>query len=199
MKNLRKLGLSILGTHTLITLVLLIAILLISSSGSMTAVIIITVVALAVYWVFMYAASVYYGERDLKRGDFDVTNGFKAGLIADIPSIIFFIISIFFYQSEIVWLNVTSNALMRIWHSPYTNIFNEFGNLMPWIGLLPIIILPLGIGFSYLDGRRRRAKTMKIIEDNDTRRGEISKTTFDDGRADRKYPGKARQKRPMRK
>jgi len=167
-----KLGLKLIGTHALISLVEVLVLLPLMGLWENSEIYqwVVGLVLMFIYWAITYIDINYLSQNELKRNLYWKPKGFIIGLIASIPALILYITAIIIKTSP----NYAEIAL-RIWLAPYTRVFVVLEEQMPFIAIIPIIILPIIAGLSYLDGPRRRKKTLDAIKKSEADRAEKSK------------------------
>jgi len=175
--GITKQGLRLLGTHAIMSLVLFIF--MPSLLGLFENEIyqwVIGLIYIAIFWLIIYADMSNKGLDDAKKDAFAPYKGFIAGLIASIPGVILYLLAIMMKSStgSINW----GAIVLRVWLVPYTKLFLAFENMMPEIAIIPIALLPLLSGISYIDGLRKRNKILKAIEKAETMRAEKSKVNM---------------------
>ncbi|MDN5277506.1 MAG: hypothetical protein PWR01_1471 [Clostridiales bacterium] len=133
-------------------------------------------VYIAIFWLIIYADMSNKGLDDAKKDVFAPYKGFIAGLIASVPGIVLYLLAITMKVpgSTVNWFDV----ILRIWLVPYTKIFVTFEKMMPDIAIIPIALLPLLSGISYIDGLRKRKKILEAIENAEAMRAEKSKVNI---------------------
>ncbi len=181
--GITKLGLKLFGTHAIVTIVELAVMLPLLGifEDSQIYQWFIGLVYIGIFWLMVYADMTSNGLEDCKKDQYAHYKGFVAGLIASIPAIVLYIIALVNGPApgseDINWYS----TILRAWLVPYTKIFLAFKHLMPQIAIIPIMILPLVSGFSYMNGPRKRKKILDAIERSDALRAEKSKADFDLG------------------
>ena len=166
-----KLGLKLIGTHAIMSIVeFFLMVPLIGLWDNQIYQWAVGLILMLFFWVVIYSDINYTSQNELKRDLFWKPKGFYIGLIASIPALTLYIAA-FLIKGEFNYAEVA----LRIWLAPYTRIFVSFENLMPYIAIIPIVLLPILSGLSYLDGPRKRKKILDAIEDSDARRAEKSK------------------------
>ena len=124
---------------------------------------------IAIFWLVIYADSSYAGLNDLKRGTFHKSKGLISGLIASVPGLILYVITLAVPSVGL------ATVLLRAYYIPYIKLILAFEDYMPAVTIVFISFFPIVTGISYLDGIRRRDKILKSIEKKDAMRGELSK------------------------
>mgnify|MGYP000862248421 FL=1 len=163
-----KFGFKLMGTHALMTVIQLFLYFLLFSifPDSELYQWLMGLFFILLFWVVVYADASYYGQNDLKRGNFKKTKGFLSGLIASIPGLALYIGALIYQPIEIA---------LRSWLIPYVKLFVTFEDFMPYIAIVFLLMFPIVSGFSYLDGIRRREKVLKAIEKKEAMRNQLSK------------------------
>lgn len=171
-------GLKLLGTHAVMSLVQLIFMPALFGILEKNQVYqwLVGLVYIAIFWLIIYADMSNKGLDDAKKDVFAPYKGFIAGLIASIPSVILYLLAISMKPSagSVNWFS----TVLRIWLVPYTKIFVTFEKMMPDIAIIPIALLPLLSGISYIDGLRKRKKILEAIENAEAMRAEKSKVNI---------------------
>ena len=170
--GLSKLSLRLIGTHAIMSIVVFFLIIPLMSVWENNAIYqwLVGLVFIAFFWFIIYSDVSYTSQKELKRDMFWKPKGFIIGLIASIPALILYVLSIII-EAKINYADIA----LRVWLSPYTKIFITFEDQMPYIAIIPIVILPILSGFSYLDGLRRRKKVLDAIKESEALRAEKSK------------------------
>jgi len=170
-----KLGLKLLGTHAIMSIVqvLLMPALFGIWQDKPIYQWLIGIIYICIFWLIVYADASYTSQNDLKRDRYFPYKGFIGGLIASIPALILYFVALIFPETQdgFNFFEVT----LRVWLVPYIKIFTTFENLMPSIAIIPILLFPIGCGISYLDGPRRRKKILDAIDKSESMRTEKSK------------------------
>ncbi|MGI6571354.1 MAG: hypothetical protein ACOX27_09995 [Caldicoprobacterales bacterium] len=165
-----KFGLKLLGSHALMTAVQsFLFLLLFGIFESEWYQWIAGIFFIALFWFIIYADASHYGQNDLKRGTFRYSKGFLSGLVASVPALILYVLSLSFSSFDLF------RVTLRIWLIPYIKLMVAFENYMPAITIVFILLFPLVTGFSYIDGIRRRNKIMEKIREKESMRAELSK------------------------
>ncbi|NLN41644.1 MAG: hypothetical protein GX160_06635 [Clostridiales bacterium] len=167
-----KLSLKLIGTHAIISIVeffLMIPLMGLWQDNEIYQWIV-GLLLIFILWFIIYSDIVYISQKDIKRDLFWKPKGFLIGLLASIPALILYILAIII-EAKIDY----SEIALRIWLAPYTKFFMTFKDKMPYIAIIPIIILPILSGLSYLDGPRRRNRILDAIKESDAKRAEKSK------------------------
>lgn len=172
-----KLGLKLIGTHAIMSIVeffLMIPLMGLWENNQIYQWAI-GLIFILIFWLIIYADLNYISQTDIKRDLFWKAKGFVAGLIASIPAIILLIVTLVIEGSLAEGTPNFAEIGLRIWLAPYTKVFVSFQDLMPQLTILPIILLPIVSGISYLDGPRKRDKILNAIAESDAMRAEKSK------------------------
>lgn len=167
-----KLGLKLIGTHAIMSIVeffLLIPLMGIWENNQLYQWFI-GLLLIFIFWLVIYSDISYTSQNDLKRDRFWKPRGFFIGLVASIPAVTLFILTLLINNEP----NFIEIAL-RFWLSPYSKVFISFQNQMPYLALVPIMLFPIISGLSYLDGTRKRKKILDAIKQSDSKRAEKSK------------------------
>ncbi|MFY9176111.1 MAG: hypothetical protein WBI74_02625 [Caldicoprobacterales bacterium] len=167
-----KLGLRLIGTHALMSIVEFFLMMPLMGLWENNQIYqwLIGLLLVIFFWLIIYSDVNYTSQNELKRNLFWKPKGFIIGLIASIPALVLFILAIMI-QADINYAEIA----LRIWLSPYTKFFVTFQDKMPYIAIIPIFILPVLTGLSYLDGPRKRKKILDAIKEADAQRTEKSK------------------------
>jgi len=167
-----KLSLKLIGTHAIISIVeffLMIPLMGLWKDNEIYQWLV-GLLLMFILWFIIYSDISYVGQNELKRDLFWKPKGFIIGLIASIPALILYILAIII-EAKINYAEI----VLRLWLAPYTKFFTTFQDKMPYIAIIPIAILPILSGLSYLDGPRRRKKILDVIKESDAQRTEKSK------------------------
>jgi len=123
----------------------------------------------------IYADVSSRGSEDFRRGAFEYTKGFLAGIIASIPLLVIYFAGLIYGYSDVSinWF-VT---FLRIWLVPYTIVFSSFDDMILWIMPVTILMFPIVTGLSYMDGKRKRLRVNAVIEKAKALRIEKSKVS----------------------
>lgn len=166
-----KLGLKLIGTHAIMSIIeFFLMVPLIGLWDNQIYQWAVGIILMFFFWIIIYSDINYTSQNELKRELFWKPKGFCIGLIASIPALALYIAT-FFIKGDFNYAEIA----LRIWLAPYTRIFVSFENFMPHMALIPIILLPLISGLSYLDGPRKRKKILDAIDNSDAKRAEKSK------------------------
>lgn len=167
-----KLSLKLIGTHAIISIVeffLMIPLMGLWKDNEIYQWLV-GLLLMFILWFIIYSDISYVGQNELKRDLFWKPKGFIIGLIASIPALILYILAIII-EAKVNYAEI----VLRICLAPYTKLFITFQDKMPYIAIIPIAILPILSGLSYLDGQRRRKKILDVIKESDAQRAEKSK------------------------
>lgn len=163
-------GRKLFGSHVLITIIqIFLYFLIFGAFNNKWYEWLIGLLFIALFWFVIYGDASHYGMNDLKRGNFHPAKGFISGLIASIPGLFIYLITI--ALPDIWWLEV----ILRILLIPYIKFITTFDNFMPALAIIFIACFPVVSGLSYLDGIRRRDKIKEAIKKKDAMREELSK------------------------
>jgi signal transduction histidine kinase len=126
-----KFGLKLLGSHALMTAVQsFLFLLLFGIFESEWYQWIAGIFFIALFWFIIYADASHYGQNDLKRGTFRYSKGFLSGLVASVPALILYVLSLSFSSFDLF------RVTLRIWLIPYIKLMVAFENYMPAITLV---------------------------------------------------------------
>lgn len=163
-----KLGAKLFGTHVIMTLIQFFLFgLLFGIFDNQVYQWVVGIFFIFLFWIIIYADVSHIGQNDLKRGIYNPTKGFLAGLVAIVPDTILYIISLFY--SPFIFV-------LQMWQIPYIKILTSLPDLMPHIAFITVLLFPIGSGLCYMDGPRRRKKILDAIEKSDSLRTEKSKS-----------------------
>ncbi len=167
-----KLGLKLIGTNAIVSIIVFFLMVPLMGLWENNQIYqwIIGLIFIIFFWLIVYSDINHTSQNDIKRGFFWKPKGFLAGVIASIPTFVLFMIAVV-VKNEPNYAEIA----MRIWLAPYTKVFVSLEEYMPYIAIIPIILLPIIAGLSYLDGPRRRQKILDAIKESDAMRAEKSK------------------------
>lgn len=169
-----KQSLKLFGTHAIISIfIFLFSSMIMAGAKSEFVHWLFTVMYLAMFWSITWVGYVNEGNNDLKRERFAPHKGFVIGALVQIPALLTYIVLMAEAGSNWIWI---PRLLMRGWLSPYLKIASLEGfRDTDWWGILFILLYIGLVGVAYLFGKKRREKTLKIIEERENMRSEFSK------------------------
>lgn len=169
-----KQSLKLFGTHAVISIfIFLFSSMILSGAKSEFLHWIFTLLYLVLFWSVTWVSYVNAGNNDLKRERFAPWKGFVIGTLVQAPALINYIVLMLNGEKGWIWI---SRLLMRGWLSPYL----KFATLKGWKDTdwwaILFIFLYIGlVGVAYLFGKKRREKILRVIEERESMRGELSK------------------------
>jgi hypothetical protein len=167
-----KQSLKLFGTHAVISIfIFLFATMIISGAKSQFLHWLFTVLYLAMFWSVTWVSIVNEGNKDLKREQFAPWKGFAIGALVQAPALIAYLLLMFSGNSA---AELITMLLLKGWFSPYLKFMIMEGWRDAYLVLFALLFIPV-MGVGYLFGRKRREKTLRIIEERESRRGELSK------------------------
>ncbi|MBM7581511.1 hypothetical protein JOD02_000334 [Caldicoprobacter guelmensis] len=137
---------------------------------------IVGLVYIAIFWLVIYADMSNRGLDDAKKDAFAPYKGFIAGLIAAVPAIVLYLLAMGAERPHNA-INLFE-VILRGWLVPYTKIFVTFEKNMPDIAIIPIAVLPVISGISYIDGLRKRKKILEALKRAEAMRAQRSKVNM---------------------
>ena len=167
-----KLGIKLVGTHAIISIVEFFLLIPLTGIWENNQIFqwIIGLLQIFILWFIVYADVSNTGQNELKRDTFRKPKGFFIGLVASIPALILLLLSIS------IWIEPNyAQVALRFWLTPYSKVFISFEKYMPYLAIVPIVLLPIITGLSYLDGIRKRNKILDTINQAKDKRAEKSK------------------------
>lgn len=173
-----KESLKLFGTHAVISVfIFLFASMILVGVKSEFLDWIFTVMYLALFWLVMWFGIARVGNNDLKRDRFAPYKGFVIGLLVQIPALITY--GILMLMPTVRWLWIP-RLIMRGWLSPYLKIATMEGfSDTDWWSIIFILLFIFVAGLAYLFGKKQREKTLRVIEEQESRRAELSKRDSD--------------------
>lgn len=169
-----KQSLKLFGTHAVISIfIFLFSSMIMAGAKSEFVHWLFTVMYLAMFWSITWVGYVNEGNNDLKRERFTPYKGFIIGALVQIPALLTYIVLMAEAGRNWIWI---PRVLMRGWLSPYLKIASLEGfRDTDWWGILFILLYIAGVGVAYLFGKKRREKTLRVIAERESMRGELSK------------------------
>jgi hypothetical protein len=161
-----KESLKLFGTHAIISIfIALFAAMILSGVGEFLDWVF-TLLYFAFFWVVMLFGIARVGNNDTKRDRFAPWKGFAIGFFVQIPALIVYVV-LLMSSWRLQWL-------LRIWFSPYMKFFLLDKWNDAWMIVFILLFIALA-GIGYLFGEKQREKTLKIIEEREQMRAELSK------------------------
>lgn len=169
-----KQSLKLFGTHAIISIfIFLFSSMIMAGAKSEFLHWLFTVMYLAMFWSLTWVSYVNEGINALKRERFAPHKGFVIGAFVQIPALLTYALLMVAADQPWIWI---PRVLMRGWLSPYLKIASLDGfRDTDWWGILFILLYIAVVGVAYLFGRKRREKTLRIIRERESMRGELSK------------------------
>jgi len=167
-----KQSLKLFGTHAIISIfIFLFSTMILSGAKSQFLHWLFTVLYLGMFYSVTWVTMVNEGNNDLKRERFAPHKGFVIGALVQIPAIIAYMLLVFSDNSAV---DLITMLLLKAWLSPYLKFMLMEGWNDVYLILFALPFIP-AMGVAYLFGRKRREKTLRIIAERETMRGELSK------------------------
>mgnify|MGYP000572020819 CR=1 FL=1 len=164
--------LKLFGTHAIISIfIFLFSSMIMAGAKSEFLQWLFTVMYLAMFWSVTWVTIVNEGQNDLKRDRFAPHKGYVIGALVQVPALIAYILLMFSRNSAV---DIVTMLLLKGWLSPYLKFMLMEGWNDSYLILFSLLFIPV-MGVGYLFGRKRREKTLRIIEERERMRGELSK------------------------
>lgn len=169
-----KESLKLFGTHAIISIfIFLFSTMILGGAKSEFVHWLFTVLYLALFWSVIWFSIARVGNNDVKRDRFAPWKGFLISFFVQLPALISYAILILMSEENWIWL---PRILIRGWLSPYLKFaMLEGWKDTDWWVILFILLFIAVTGLGYLFGKKQREKTLKIIEEREQMRAELSK------------------------
>ena len=167
-----KQSLKLFGTHAVISIfIFLFSTMIMAGAKSEFLHWLFTVLYMAMFWSVTWVSMVNEGNNDLRRERFAPWKGFVIGALVQAPAVIAYFLLMFSGNSA---TELVTMLLLKGWLSPYLKFVLMEGWHDAYLILFVLLFIPV-MGVAYLFGRKRREKTLRIIAERESMRGELSK------------------------